>query len=356
MTFRTPAVSLTWTLLLAAAVLSGSLVTAQTGIPSGTVERVTVHGKSLEGNLAGDSPDRSVSIYLPPGYATTTGRRYPVIYLLHGFTDSDDRWYGRVQHFINVPQVVDRALASGSKDAIVVMPNALTKSGGSMYSSSVTTGDWEIYIARELVSYVDTHYRTIANVSGRGLAGHSMGGYGALRIGMKYPDVFAAVYALSPCCMISNMTPQAGLERGGPTPDSIRSFEELEKASFGLKAQMASAAAWSPNPKNPPFFIDLPMRNGEFQPLVAARWAANAPLAMVDQYIGNLKRLRAIAFDAGDMDEPIATTVRTLDGMLNGYGLPHTFEIYTGNHVNRVAERVEKQMMPFFSAQLTATR
>ena len=200
MRIRTPAVSLT--LSLGVASLSATLVTAQTSVPAGTVERVTVHGKSLEGNLAGDSPDRSVSIYLPPGYATATGRRYPVIYLLHGFTDSDDRWYGRVQHFINVPQVVDRALAAGAKDAIVVMPNALTKFGGSMYSSSVTTGDWEIYVARELVSYVDTHYRTIASVGGRGLAGHSMGGYGTVRIGMKRPDAFAALYAMSSCCLL----------------------------------------------------------------------------------------------------------------------------------------------------------
>jgi enterochelin esterase-like enzyme len=320
----------------------------------GTVDRVTVHGRSLEGNLAGDSPARSVSVYLPPGYATMTGRRYPVIYLLHGFTDSDDRWFGRVQHFINVPQAVDRALSNGSKDVIVVMPNALTKFGGSMYSTSVTVGDWESYITKDLVWYIDSNYRTIASASSRGLAGHSMGGYGALRIGMKYPEVFSAIYALSPCCMIPNLDQRPSRE--GPTPESIRSFEELDKAGFGVKAQMASAAAWSPNPKNPPFFIDLPTKDGEFQPLVAAKWAANAPLAMVDQYVANLKKLRAVGFDAGDGDEPIATTVRTLDGILSRYGLPHTFEIYPGDHVNRVAERVEKQMVPFFSANLTFAR
>ena len=343
------------TALLVGVALSVGAVRAQAPA-QGTVDRLTVHGRSLEKNLAGDSPDRSVSVYLPPGYAAATGRRYPVIYLLHGFTDSDDRWFGRVQHFINVPQAVDRALSGGSKDVIVVMPNALTKFGGSMYSTSVTIGDWESYITKDLVSYVDSHYRTIANAASRGLAGHSMGGYGALRIGMKYPDVFSAIYALSPCCMISNMAPPSGPERGGPAPETVRTFEELEKAGFGTKALLASAAAWSPNPKNPPFFSDMPMNNGEFQPLVAAKWAANAPLAMVDQYIGNLKKLSAVAFDAGDKDEPIATTVRTLDGILNRYGLPHTFEIYTGDHVNRIAERVEKQVVPFFSANLTFAR
>ena len=315
----------------------------------GSVERVTVHGISLEGNLAGDSADRGVSVYLPPSYATSGTRRYPVVYLLHGFTDSDDRWFGRVKHFISVPQVMDAAIAAGSREVVVVMPNALTKFGGSMYSNSVTTGDWESYVANDLVRFIDGRYRTMAHVASRGLAGHSMGGYGALRIGMRFPQVFSSVYALSPCCMVPNMTPAAGT----PSPaEAVKTFEEVEKANFGLKAQLASAAAWSPNPKNPPLYLDLPTRGGELQPLVLAKWAANAPLAMVDQYIGNLKALKGLAIDAGNKDEPIATTVRTLHGMLETYGLPHLFEIYEGDHVNRVAERIEKQMMPFFGKYL----
>src|SRR5712691_11555860 len=181
--------------------------------PHGSIERIKVHGKALEGNLEGDSPDRDVSIYLPPGYRTSSNRRYPVVYLLHGYTDNDDRWYGRIKHFINVPEAVDNALAGGAaREMIVVMPNAYTRYQGSMYSSSVTTGDWESFIAKELVAYTDGHYRTLADVKSRGLAGHSMGGYGTLRIGMKYPNVFSSLYALSPCCMISNMNP---LGRGG---------------------------------------------------------------------------------------------------------------------------------------------
>lgn len=317
--------------------------------PHGTVERIKVHGKALEGNLEGDSPDRDVSIYLPPGYATGA-RRYPVIYLLHGYTDNDDRWFGRISHFINVPEVVDRALASGSHEMIVVMPNAYTRYQGSMYSNSVTTGDWETYIARDLVAYVDTHYRTIANVASRGLAGHSMGGYGTMRIGMKYPTVFSSIYALSPCCMVPNPNPPQSV--GPSRAEAVHTMDEFEKADFGTKAQIASAAAWSPDPKNPPFFFDLPTKAGQPQALVMAKWAANAPLAMVDQYIGNLGALRGIAFDAGDKDTAIANTIRTLDALLNEYDLPHAFEIYDGNHVNHVADRVETKMLPFFSTHL----
>ncbi len=315
---------------------------------TGTIERIKVHGKSLEGNLEGDSPDRYVSVYLPPSYKTETSRRYPVVYFLHGYTDSDDRWFGLVKSFVNLPAAIDKSLTTGAREMIVVMPNAYTKYAGSMYSDSVVTGDWEAYITKDLVGYIDSHYRTIANRASRGLAGHSMGGYGTMRIGMKYPEVFSSIYALSPCCMIPNVRPSSGPSKA----ENVHTMEDFNKADFGTKAQIASAAVWSPDPKNPPFFFDLPTKNGEVQKLVVAKWKANAPLAMVDQYIGNLRKLHAIAFDAGDKDTAIAATIRMLDGILNEYDLPHAFEIYEGTHTSGIQQRIETKTMAFFSKNL----
>jgi S-formylglutathione hydrolase len=192
---------------MSAAIFVAALLMTQAAAiaQKGTVERIKVHGKSLEGNLSGDTADRDVSIYLPPSYKTDRSRRYPVVYMLHGFTDSDEKWFGFTEHWINLPEVIDK---TGAKEMIVVMPNAFTRFQGSMYSDSVVTGNWERYIAQELVAFVDSHYRTIPHSTSRGLAGHSMGGYGALRIGMKYPTVFSSLYALSPCCLIPNMDSQ----------------------------------------------------------------------------------------------------------------------------------------------------
>jgi S-formylglutathione hydrolase len=342
--------------LICGLALANNTSWAQTSVPQplgkiqGTYQRVNIHGKALEGNLEGDSPDRDLSVYLPPSYTREPNRRYPVIYLLHGYTDSDDKWFGLIQHFVDVPAAVDKATAAGAREMIIVMPNAYTAFQGSMYSSSATTGDWETFVARDLVDYVDSHYRTIPGRTSRGLAGHSMGGYGTIRIGMKHPEVFSSLYILSPCCMAPRMSGQ-GLAKA----EAIHTMEEFTKANFGTKAALASAAAWSPNPRNPPFFFDLPVKNGETRPEILAKWAANAPLAMVEQYLPNLRQYKAIAMDAGDMDEPIATTVRTLDGILTVYGIPHTSEIYQGNHVNHVADRVEFKMIPFFSENLKFT-
>ena len=234
------------------ALLVAAGLSAQNDAQRGIVQRITVHGKGLEGNLEGDSPDRDVAVYLPPGYNSTAERRYPVVYLLHGFTDDVDHWWGVKPHFVNVPEVANKVLAAGVKEMIVVMPDAFTRYQGSMYSNSVTTGDWEDYVAKELVEYVDSHYRTIAHASGRGLAGHSMGGYGAIRIGMKHPGIYSSLYLMSPCCMA------VGSIHPNPRAEAIHNPADVATLDFFTKAMFASAAAWSPNPKNPPFFLDLP--------------------------------------------------------------------------------------------------
>jgi S-formylglutathione hydrolase FrmB len=223
-----------------------------------------------------------------------------------------------------------------------------------MYSSSVTTGDFEQYIARDLVAYIDAHYRTIPDRLARGLVGHSMGGYGASRIGMKHPDVFGSLYIMSPCCMSARIA--------GPTnPANDKALEAVKTPAdsaslpFGLRAQLASAAAWSPDPKNPPLYLDLPTKDGVPQPDVIAKWAANAPLAFVDQYIGNLRQYRAIAMDVGDQDG-LRIDAGKLHDILDSYGIANTFEIYHGTHTSAVADRIQNHVMPFFSQNLCSTK
>jgi len=331
-------------------ILFSSAATAQL---KGSVERIKVHGKSLEGNLSGDSPDRDVSIYLPPGYKNNSTRRYPVIYFLHGFTDDDAKWYGFQKHWINLPAIADSVFtAGGAKEMIIVTPNAYNRFQGSMYSNSVTIGNWEDYVSKELVTYIDAHYRTIPNVKSRGLAGHSMGGYGTMRIGQKHPEIFSGIYLLSPCCMLPNSNVPPNKERMA-TLESVKTVSDIEKADFFTKASLASAAAWSPNPTKSPLYIDLPVKNGEQQPLIQAKWWANMPLATIDQYVSNLKQLHAIAFDAGNKDEDIAKGIKILDSILNNYSIKHSYEEYQGDHVNRIRNRIEQKMLAFFSTNLS---
>jgi S-formylglutathione hydrolase FrmB len=314
-----------------------------------TVERIKIHGAALEGNLEGNAADRDVIVFLPPSYANNKTRRYPVVYALHGYSIGAEQWSGE----IHVPQTIEGAIAQGAKDMIVVLPDSKTVHNGSMYSSSVTTGDFEQFIAHDVVSYMDAHYRTIANRTSRGLVGHSMGGYGASRIGMKHSDVFGSLYIMSPCCLSARGA-------GPANPANEKALEAVKTPAdsaglpFGLRAQLASAAAWSPDPKNPPLYLDLPTRDGVAQPDVIAKWAANAPLAFVDQYVDRLRQYRAIAMDVGDQDN-LRIDAGKLHDVLDRYGIANTFEIYHGTHTSAVADRFQNHVMPFFAKNLCST-
>lgn len=316
------------------------------GAPHTRVDHITVHGKSLEGSLEGDSADRDVFVVLPPSYDKQKARRYPVVYALHGYSIGAAQWTSE----IHVPQVIENAYAKGAKDMIFVFPDSKTMHNGSMYSRSPTTGDFESFIAHDLVAYVDAHYRTLPRRESRGLAGHSMGGYGASRIGMKYPEVFGALYMMSPCCLSARAS-------AGISPEALAAYAAMKspadsaKLDWGQRATLASAAAWSPNPKNPPLYLDLPVKDGQPRADVLAKWAANAPLAFVDQYIGNLRRYAAISMDVGDQDG-LKVDATKLHEVLDSYGVPNHFEIYPGTHTSRVAFRFQDQLVPFFSQNL----
>ena len=339
----------------------------------GTVVDETVHSSALVGNLLGDSPDRSVTVYLPPGYQGKSSR-YPVIYLLHGFLANNKSW--TESDWAHVPKTMDALIAAGKiRSMIVVMPDGSNKLGGSFYTNSVTTGNWEDFITRDLVKYIDTKYRTVPHATSRGIAGHSMGGYGAIKIAIKHPEIFGAVYALSACCMEWG----GGMSPSNPAWNKTMTFRSLSDVAaardyisrsefnfqdpevsreFVALAALSMSAAWSPDPARPPFFADFLVEgSGDARTISAmhvAQWSANMPIAMFGQYRSNLKKLVAIAFDVGKQDESpeIPAAAHDFDAGLTSNGIRHQFDEYDGTHNSRIAERLESRVFPFFSLAL----
>jgi S-formylglutathione hydrolase FrmB len=300
--------------------------------------------------------------------------------------------------FTKMAEAADNDIASGTmKEMIIVNPDAYTIYNGSMYSSSITIGDWESFIADDLVSYVDSHYRTIANRASRGLGGHSMGGYGTIRIGMKRPDVFSSLYIMSACCLMNNPRPPAAAGQGArgtapaapanaaapvalvPANPAATSAGPAAAPAAGQRGAApagaaaapgagnrgaggrgnglsntasAEAAAWSANPNNGPKFFDEPVKDGQLQPLIVAKWLANSPLAMIDQYVTNLKKYKAIAGEVG-LQDTLRNSNAQLDQMMTDLGLAHSFETYEGDHTNHVPLRIETRVLPFFSNNLS---
>jgi hypothetical protein len=155
---------------------------------------------------------------------------------------------------------------------------------------------------------------------------------------------------MSPCCL----SPR---QAGPPGSDLEKSLEAVKTPSdsanlpFFARAQLASAAAWSPDPKNPPLYLELPTNGGEPRPDVLAKWAANAPLAFLDQYVGDLRRYRAIAIDVGDQDR-LKSDAGKLHDALDRYGIANSFEVYAGTHTSKVADRFQNHAMKFFNHRL----
>ena len=309
---------------------------------SARVEKITVHGVSLEGNLEGNSADRTVLVLLPPSYDSAKARRYPVVYFLHGYNSQAEGTLA----WTKMEERHKAAMAATGREFIVVAPDSDTLLHGSMYSDSVTVGNFETFTVKELVRYIDSHYRTIARRESRGLFGHSMGGYGTLRLGMKHPDVFSAIYAMNPCCLMPrSFTAEEGRKYEGLTPDTLKT------AGFGAQTSWAVAVTWSPNPNKPPFYADMGTNGGVLDPLVIAKWSANAPVAMVPQYLPALRSMTAIGLDTGDKDF-VHADVEAMHSELLKFGLKHDWELYEGDHGNRVSERLEKVVFPFFMKHL----
>jgi enterochelin esterase-like enzyme len=325
------------------------------------VIREKVHGPSLENNPAGEPADRWVTVYLPPSYDQAPQKRYPVLYLLHGIGDTDEMWMERKGPYMNIKDLMDRGIADGRfGEMLVVMPDERTRWFGSFYTNSAWTGNWEDFTAKDLVAAIDNKYRTLARAAGRGVAGHSMGGYGAITQGMRHPDVFSVVYGMNSAMLgwggdmcienpafasVQKMTTQKQVIDGGVYPAGI----------------VCVAQAFSPNPQRPPFHADFPFDvvDGKLRPAEPAfrKWEANMPVYMVKQYRANLQKLRGLRFDSGWDDEfsHIVLTNRQLSRELTSQGIDHIFEEYNGDHRNRLRGRTGRlfiAVLPYFGLLL----
>lgn len=350
--------------LLLAAQTYGQQTVEKSG--SGRFVEVKISAPSLEGNLLNDPAEQPVTIYLPPSYDRSPERRYPAIYLLHGFNGTNRTWTIDGGYGFNIQPVLDSLIAEGRiREMIVVAPNGRNAYKFSFFVNSAVTGNWEDFILRDVVGYVDKNFRTLARAASRGIAGHSGGGYGAIYLGMRHPDVFGAVYALAPCCLTGGTEELNPIqERAWKRVGRLASREELPQArlsapeDFFINFDLASSAAFSPNPERPALFADYLFEEREGglvkNQAAFAKWQEKAPLHLLDTCRENLLSLRGIYLDFGQLESPfIRTGVTLFSKALADGAIPHTLEIYVGgDHVNKVKERLGRRVFPFFSETL----
>jgi S-formylglutathione hydrolase FrmB len=298
----------------------------------------------LRGNALGDPHEREIYCYLPPGY-DGSDRRYPVIHFLSGFTGTG-RMHLNFDPFVeSIDRRLDRLIATGAMPpAICVLPDCFTSLGGSQYINSSATGRYEDYLIDEVVPLVDGQLRTLASRDHRGVAGKSSGGYGALVLAMRHPDVFGALGShagdayFAYCYLPDFVKFTLGIVRQGGVEEFVRYFRSLPKKTkeaMEVLNILAMSACYSPNP-SAPMGIDLPvvLPTGEIRGEVWNRWVDNDPVHMAKAHAQALRSMKLIFIDAGLRDDfNLQMGARILCARLDGLGISYVYEEFDDTHM-----------------------
>lgn len=317
------------------------------------VDIITFNSELLRGNPMGDAHERRIPVYLPPGYLA--GRdRYAVVHLLACFSGRGIAMVNEMMWDENVPQRLDRLIASSAiRPMIVVMPDCATRLGGSQYINSTATGRYQDHLTEELVPFIDRTYRTQAHRDARVVMGKSSGGYGATILGMRRPDLFGLVVDHSGdkyfelCYRADIPRCSAGLAPAQHSPERfLAAFPQPppERGPFWFDVvnMLAMASCYSPSTDSPIGF-DLPFDpyTAELRADVWQRWLAHDPVQLVAAHADALRSLRLYFLDCGRSDEHhLQYGARIYCQRLNALGVPHTYEEFAGGHRN-VAHRYD---------------
>lgn len=321
------------------------------------VRILELDSKALAGNRTGDPARQKIAVYLPPAYESRS-TRYPVVYLLHGIGDSHEAWTENWK----VPAMLDGLITSRAiAPVIVVMPDARNRFGGGFYVNSPVAGRWQDYVAEEIVGLIDSSFRTIADRESRAAVGHSMGGYGAIRLGMDRSDVFGVVFAMSPCCL--DAVEDIGPANASAWNSAIRfkTYEDVDAVmaarEFYPVAIMGLLISAFPH-ADVPLGTKFPFQRtrGELVPLepLYSQWLETFPIRSIDEKRDNLLSLRGLAIDYGYSDQftHIPAASEAFSRELSEERIPHLVEAYRGDHRQEVPERLERVVFPWVVARL----
>lgn len=305
-------------------------------IDKGQMTSVNITGYSLEANMVNESITKSIAVYLPPSY-DIYDKSYPVLYILQGFTGGQAITFA---YDIQLASCMDSLIENGSiKEMIVVVVSGTNVFDGSFYVNSPVTGNWEDFVKLDIVQYIDSNYRTIATANSRGITGHSMGGFGSFTIAMKNPDIFSAVYSISPGFFDENGL-EGAMESWDPWP--------IVKTAY--------AAAFSPNTT-----LEYPYANI----INSAYDTANVGYddwvngyggfdQKISDYKSNLEALKGIVIDYGIYDSfPwIPEGCEYVSEQLEIQNIDHTLRTHEGDHGDQLKSQLRNFILPYFSETL----
>jgi len=309
---------------------------------AGRIDRHRIDSRLLAGNLLGDPHERELYVYVPPGYDDAS-TRYPVAMLLAGYGSTNHNLLNYDFFSPNVVQRFDRMLREGTcAPGLLVLPDAINRWGGSQFVDSAATGPYQSYLADEIVPWVDAHYRTLPVREARAVLGRSSGGFGALRLGLDRPDVFAAIGShAGDSAFETSILPELrdaaiAYDRAGGIAAFVERFaQDPARVGFTGVMMLAYAAAYAPNLTRELPFCDMPIdvRSGELLPDVWERFMQHDPLRRIANDPSALRSMSLVYLDAGNRDEHgLCFGARRMAELLRARGVALEFEEFDGGH------------------------
>lgn len=307
--------------------------------------------KILKNNPLNDPYVRDVVIYLPPSYEKSD-KDFPVVYLISGFTGYGIMNLNVSAYSENIQQRLDRLIRTKKiNEMIVVMPDCFTKYGGSQYVNSTATGRYEDYMINEIVPFVDDTFRTIKKANSRCIIGKSSGGFGAMWLAMRHPDVFGLMVthsgdsAFEYCYATSFPEFTIDIERYGGGHKGVENFIKTQlgfnqpkpKDFHNIINVIGMASCYSPNPKRKEYNFDLPfdIYTAEIIPAIWKKWLKFDPVTQVSKYKNNLKKLKLIFVDCGKRDEfNLQSGARIYCDRLKKNGIKYIHQEFNAGHMN----------------------
>ena len=320
-----------------------------TEIPAGTVANIRHESEVLKNNPLGDPHVRDLFVYLPPGYDESDDR-YPTVYCLTGFTGRGKQLLNDNPFRPNLAERMDRALASGKiRPMIAVLPNCFTYYGGAQYINSTATGNYEDYLTREIVAFVDENFRTVNDRGSRAVMGKSSGGYGSLIMGLRHADVFGLVCSTAGDAYFEYCYPMDFAKAFRVIKGDVKKFmtdfwstEKQGKDDHAALNTIGMAACYSPNGTE----IDMPfdLGTGEIRQDVWQRWLEHDPVRLAEKHVGALKWLNLLFIDAGTRDEfALDIGAKILSKKLTELEVPHIHEEFDDGHFS-ISYRFERSL------------
>ena len=349
-----------------------------------SVVRHTVAAPSLEGNLLGESVEQEIAVVLPANYSEQ-GDPYPVLYFLPGFSGNHNQVAGMLSQAVKAqpagaqsasaqPTSVQPASAqpasaqpASAQPMIIVVINGTNALGGCFYVNSPVTGNWMDYVAQDVVGYVESNYHTVAEPWGRGIAGHSMGGFGAINLALNQPGMFGHVYSMSPGLFdaeglahsgINFIALREGMERykDMPASEALPAYvRDVKAMSWPNDFSFAYASAFAYDPLAPLPYIEAPLLgfgvafidDTGYSRYLAGFGGWEEKLA---EQGDNLRALQSFTVEYGEQDELtwIPEGARHFCSLLAEEGIGHEELPFEGGHVNRLQERFNDYVVPFF--------